>query len=34
MRERAVILGGILEVDTGPGRGTTVRAIIPMEQVI
>lgn len=34
MRERAVILGGILEVDTGQGRGTTVRAIIPMEQVI
>ena len=34
MRERAVILGGILEVETGSGRGTTVRAIIPMEQVI
>ncbi len=34
MRERVVILGGILEVDTGPGRGTTVRAMIPMEQVI
>jgi signal transduction histidine kinase len=34
MRERVLILGGILEVDTGPGRGTTVRAIIPLEQVI
>ncbi len=34
MRERAVILGGILEVETGSGRGTTVRAIIPLEQVI
>jgi signal transduction histidine kinase len=34
MRERAMILGGILEVDTSAGHGTTVRAIIPMEQVI
>jgi signal transduction histidine kinase len=34
MRERVLILGGILEVETGPGRGTTVRAIIPLEQVI
>jgi two-component system, NarL family, sensor histidine kinase UhpB len=34
MRERAVIMGGILEVETGLELGTTVRAIIPMEQVI
>lgn len=33
MKERAVILGGILEVESG-NSGTTVRAILPMEQVI
>jgi two-component system, NarL family, sensor histidine kinase UhpB len=31
MKERAVILGGTLEVDTSGDRGTTVRAIIPLE---
>ena len=29
MRERAELLGGRLEVITAPGRGTTVRLILP-----
>jgi signal transduction histidine kinase len=34
MQERAVILGGRLEVVTIAGGGTTVRAILPKEQLI
>jgi two-component system, NarL family, sensor histidine kinase UhpB len=34
MQERAVILGGRLEVESVAGGGTTVRAIIPKEQFI
>jgi signal transduction histidine kinase len=34
MKERAAILGGILEVESVFGGGTTVRAILPMEQLI
>jgi signal transduction histidine kinase len=34
MHERAVILGGRLEVESTTGGGTTVRAIIPKEQMI
>lgn len=34
MRERATILGGKLEVESVFGGGTTVRAILPMEQLI
>jgi signal transduction histidine kinase len=34
MRERAFILGGRLEVVSVRGRGTTVRAIVPMEQLV
>jgi signal transduction histidine kinase len=34
MQERAVILGGRLEVESVAGGGTTVRAIIPKEQLI
>jgi two-component system sensor histidine kinase UhpB len=34
MRERAVILGGKLEVESVVGGGTTVRAILPKEQII
>jgi two-component system sensor histidine kinase UhpB len=34
MRERAVILGGRLEVESVLGGGTTVRAILPKEQLI
>lgn len=34
MQERAVILGGRLEVETPAGGGTTVRAILPKEQLI
>jgi len=34
MRERAFILGGRLEVESVRGRGTTVRAIVPMEQLV
>ena len=29
MRERARILGGTLNVETGPGKGTTIRVKIP-----
>jgi len=34
MRERALILGGRLEVDSVLGSGTTVRALIPLDQLI
>jgi signal transduction histidine kinase len=34
MHERAILLGGQLEVETIDGRGTTVRAILPKEQLI
>jgi signal transduction histidine kinase len=34
MQERAVILGGELEVESRAGVGTTVRAILPKEQMI
>jgi PAS domain S-box-containing protein len=32
MRERATDLGGRLDIESGPGAGTTVRAIIPVSQ--
>lgn len=34
MQERALILGGRLEVESAAGGGTTVRAILPKEQLI
>jgi signal transduction histidine kinase len=34
MQERALILGGRLEVENTAGGGTTVRAILPKEQLI
>jgi signal transduction histidine kinase len=34
MQERAVLLGGSLEVESIAGGGTTVRAILPKEQMI
>lgn len=34
MRERALILGGRLEVESAVGGGTTVRAILPKEHLI
>jgi hypothetical protein len=34
MRERALLLGGRLEVESEDGRGTTIRAILPKEQLI
>ena len=34
MKERAVILGGELRIDTGHGDGTTVRAIFPKDQLM
>ena len=33
MRERAELLGGELQVDSAPGRGTTVRASVPLGPV-
>ncbi|MDH4207394.1 MAG: GAF domain-containing sensor histidine kinase [Anaerolineae bacterium] len=30
MRERAYLMGGSLETDTGPGKGTTLRVILPL----
>ena len=32
MRERAELLGGTLEIDTSPGKGTRLRACIPLWQ--
>ena len=32
MREQAAILGGVLEVESGRGRGITVRLRIPLPQ--
>jgi signal transduction histidine kinase len=34
MRERALILGGRLEVESVLGSGTTVRALLPLDQLI
>lgn len=34
MRERALILGGRLEVESVLGTGTTVRALLPLDQLI
>ena len=34
MRERAILLGGRLEVESEDGHGTTIRAILPREQLI
>jgi two-component system sensor histidine kinase UhpB len=31
MRERATMLGGTLTLDTYPGQGTTVRAVLPLQ---
>ena len=33
MRERAEAVGGTLDVQTSPGRGTTVRAAVPLPEV-
>ena len=33
MHERATLLGGKLEVESADGRGTTIRAILPKEQL-
>jgi signal transduction histidine kinase len=32
MRERAALVGGILEVDSAPGTGTSIRAVFPASQ--
>lgn len=34
MRERALILGGRIEVESVLGNGTTVRALLPLDQLI
>ncbi len=31
MRERVELFGGVLEIESAPGRGSTVRAIIPVQ---
>jgi signal transduction histidine kinase len=31
MRERALMLGGLMEIHTSPGRGTTVSVAVPLE---
>jgi len=33
MRERVEMVGGIFQIDSSPGRGTTVRADVPMGEV-
>lgn len=33
MRERAELVGGALQLDSAPGAGTTVRALLPLESV-
>jgi signal transduction histidine kinase len=30
MRERLALVGGLLEIDTAPGAGTTLRARVPL----
>jgi signal transduction histidine kinase len=32
MRERVEYLGGRFELESAPGEGTTVRAIVPLEE--
>ena len=31
MRERALLIGGKIEIESAPGRGTTVRIITPVQ---
>jgi len=31
MRERVELFGGALEIDAAPGRGTTIRAVVPVQ---
>ena len=33
MRERVELFGGVLEIEAAPGRGTTIRAIVPVQPV-
>ncbi|MDQ0188243.1 sensor histidine kinase [Alicyclobacillus cycloheptanicus] len=32
MRERAAYLGGVLEIESTPGQGSTIRILVPIEQ--
>jgi hypothetical protein len=32
MRQRAMLLGGRVEIDSRPGRGTTIRGWVPFEE--
>jgi signal transduction histidine kinase len=32
MRERASLLGGTLEIESSPGRGTTVDVSVPLKR--
>jgi len=34
MRERATLLGGEVEIDSGPGRGTRLQVTIPLEDMV
>jgi signal transduction histidine kinase len=33
MRERAIMIGGKVEIDSSPGKGTRVRVGVPIQQV-
>ncbi|TMD27404.1 MAG: hypothetical protein E6I92_06325, partial [Chloroflexi bacterium] len=34
MKERALLLGGQVEIDSEPGRGTTVQAVFPRRRLV
>jgi two-component system sensor histidine kinase UhpB len=33
MQERAALIGGSLEIDAQPGRGTRVRLVVPLKEM-
>ena len=34
MRERMIIVGGTLDIESSPGKGTTITLILPLERVL